>query len=197
MNKKPVEICYIGPRKSWTDNIYGSGLIFEPGKSYIVEGNLAEKLLRHNDCFCTKGNYANVIMKDGERRAGVDRRVSTSDRRISDTDLRKLVIAPVDPVDTLKKLDDTVSHELSEDSAEQSEPKVDPEKVKDFTEDSKDEDTVRDIKLQIESMNKANLVKWVAANYAGMELDRTKATVDLKKEACNIVDLFGLPASAV
>ncbi|MBS9759145.1 hypothetical protein JR044_34755, partial [Pseudomonas aeruginosa] len=42
---------YIGPRESFTDRLYGSGLMFTQGQVRSVPGDLARRFLNHRDLF--------------------------------------------------------------------------------------------------------------------------------------------------
>ncbi|EKG0328536.1 RyR domain-containing protein [Pseudomonas aeruginosa] len=46
-----VPIKYIGPRESFTDRLYGSGLMFTQGQVRSVPGDLARRFLNHRDLF--------------------------------------------------------------------------------------------------------------------------------------------------
>jgi hypothetical protein len=52
---KGVTVSYIGRRESWLDNQYGTGLSFVVGQSRTVPGDVAAKLLRHQDLFELSG----------------------------------------------------------------------------------------------------------------------------------------------
>lgn len=51
MNENMLSVRYIGPRKKWTENIYGSGLAFTNNQQRMISEQLAKKLLRHADLF--------------------------------------------------------------------------------------------------------------------------------------------------
>ena len=46
-----VPVKYIGPRESWTDRLYGSGLTFVADQIREVPGELARRFLKHADLF--------------------------------------------------------------------------------------------------------------------------------------------------
>lgn len=46
-----VPVKYIGPRESWTDRLYGSGLTFVTDQIRDVPGELARRFLKHADLF--------------------------------------------------------------------------------------------------------------------------------------------------
>lgn len=46
-----VAVKYIGPRPSYKEGAYGSGLVFEQGQTLAVPASLASKLLKHADVY--------------------------------------------------------------------------------------------------------------------------------------------------
>lgn len=46
-----VAVRYIGPRSTWKDRIYGTGLYFTTGQTRHVPPLVARRLLRHGDLF--------------------------------------------------------------------------------------------------------------------------------------------------
>ena len=46
-----IPLKYIGKRESYTEGTYGSNIVFTKGETVLVDAELAEKLLRHPDCY--------------------------------------------------------------------------------------------------------------------------------------------------
>jgi len=56
-----MNIKYIGRHPSYTDNIYGTGLVWEKNKTvHIVHDSVAKKFLKHSDSFVSTRKRANT-----------------------------------------------------------------------------------------------------------------------------------------
>lgn len=51
LENRTIPVRYIGPKPTFTDHTYGSGLTWHSGEALPVRATIAEKLLRHYDVY--------------------------------------------------------------------------------------------------------------------------------------------------